>query len=242
MTETVRQAPSAAVVPKIVWGQWVDPAGLPELFKGELAPAKHERYTVPEPGIDNMHLRSTDTFFVPSLGKSFTVDFAGYFQVTRGVPSTYEWNDVAMAVNYTDIKMFGTDPELGPITVALNQDIVSGGEIYQIREPNIVASVKCQIGVGALFTLHSLGITAFNKRPVLLRNPDMKGIPTVGEGGEAAVNDLPLYNVDDPNGTPVAYLTGLHYTVLNYMTREEALRYRAASSEAEFAALAGAAS
>jgi len=40
----------------------------------------------------------------------------------------------------------------------------------------------------------------------------------------------------------VAYLTGLHYTVLNYMTREEALRYRAASSEAEFTALKGAAS
>lgn len=217
-----------------VWGERVDPSGLPELFKGEGAPERHVRYKVPEPAIDNMHLRAVDTFFLPGRGL-FTVPLAGYFQVTRGEPSSYDWDEVDMVVNYTDLKLFGNDDDLGSVTVDLNPNVLSGGEIYHTE----ATVTKCRIAVGAQFHLHDVGVTVFNKEPILLKNPEMKGIPTVGEGGPAAVHDLPLYNVDDPDGRPLAYLTDLQYTVLNYMNRDEALRYRQSSSEREFRQLEG---
>ena len=62
-------------------------------------------------------------------------------------------------------------------------------------------------------------------------------IPTIGEGGNADVRALPLYNWDAPNEEFVGYMQELQYKVGAYMTREEALMYRASQNPGDFARL-----
>lgn len=213
------------------WAQFVDPTDLEELFADENAPKRHQAGRLPPAGIDNMNLKTVDTFLVPAKGReTYKVDFKGYFQVTRGTPSSQNWKDHRMIFNYTAFKLFGSDSQLGPITVELNPDFVSGGETFN----GIDGVAKCRAATAVLFHLHDLKMTVFNKEPIMLKNADMKGIPTIGEGADIDTYHLPLYSVDDPDGDPKAYLENIQYTVLNYMTRKETMAYREADSERSF--------
>lgn len=213
------------------WAQFVDPTGLEEFFAEENAPKRHVTGRLPPAGVDNMNFKTVDTFSIPGKGKEeYKVDFKGYFQVTRGNPSSDNWNDHRMIFNYTAFKLFGSDSQLGSITVDLNPDFISGGETFN----DIKGVAKCRAATSVRFHVHDWKMTVFNKEPILIRNADMKGIPTIGEGAIIDTYHLPLYSVDDPEGDPKVYLETLQYTVLNYMTREETMAYRAADSEASF--------
>ncbi len=222
---------------KLLWGKYVDPEGLPELFLGDGAPAKHVRKQHPPAGIDNLNLKTVDTFFIPKMGR-FTVDFSGYFQVTRGNPSTNEWGTATVYVNFTDLRLFGQDPKLGAITVDLNPNVISAGNTFPASEGlpgGSVANAACSINVAARFTLHDLNMTLFNKTPIILKNDDVQGIPTIGEGGKADVRALPLYKWGAPDEDFVGYVQELEYKVGAYMGRDEALMYKASRNPRDMA-------
>ena len=181
-----------------------------------------------------MRLKTVDVFRIPGMGE-FTVPFNGYFEVTRSEPSTPEWKTATVYVNFTDLKLFGEHPDLGGIMVDLNPDIISGGNTFPGRESAIsLGDVACRINVAARFHIEKLGITIFNKTPIQLKNDNVQGIPTIGEGGQAYVGSLPVYRVDDPNGELFGYIEELEYTVLNYATRDEAMRHKQATSFSHF--------
>lgn len=217
---------------KAAWGRVVDRKNLKELYAGDGAPARHTRGVHPPAGIDHMRLQSVDVFRIPGMG-TFEVPFEGYFQVVRSEPSTDNWHTATVYVNFTELKLFGSHEQLGDIMVDLNPDVVSAGNTFPASEA-ADANVACRINVAARFHIDRLGTALFNKTPIQLANDDVKGIPTIGEGGKANVFSLPMYRYDDPNGELFGYLEELQYTVLNYAPREEVGLYRAATSFSHF--------
>lgn len=221
---------------KILWGLRVDPTGLPEIFSGENAPKEHILRQHPPAGIDNLHLTTTDYFFIRNLGQ-FSIDFRGYFQVTRSEPSTNNWATATVHVNFTDLKLFGNHEKFGPVTVDLNPGIISAGNTYPASQGLLNGSVTtaaCKINVAARFHLHDLNMTLFNKIPIRLTNDNVQGIPTIGEGGKAELSALPLYDWNAPETDHLGYVQELHYMVGGYMKRADALMYRAAKTPKDF--------
>lgn len=204
----------------IEWGPRVDLTKLQDNY----APQKVEPFTVPPGGIDNLALHSTDVFTIPGHGE-FTVDFAGYFRVARSNPTTRDWATSEVRVNIVDLKLLGKHEAIGEITVSLNPDIVSSGQIFPTtgaQEPK-----ACRIATGAVFDLGQLGVSVFNKEPILLMNEHVTRIPPVDDpSGHALLFKLPLYNRRDPQGEPVAYLTSLRYGADNYITESEAKSFQ----------------
>lgn len=215
MSEKTDTVESAAL-----WGPRVDHKNLRDLY----APTKIKRFSATPGGIDNLALSSKDTFHIPGKGE-FEVDFRGYFRVARSNPTSKDWAKAEWFVNMIDLQLSGESEALGPINVTLNADRVSPGQVFAAGD--VDAAAKCRIATAATFEMSQLGITAFNKEPILLMNDAIESVPPVEDpNGEAHIYRLPLFSVDDPNGQPIAYLTSLRYTVGNYITREEARAFR----------------
>ena len=205
---------------KELWGPRVRTARLKDLY----APREVEPFTVPRGGIDNLGLHSTDIFTIPDRGE-FTVDFKGYFRVAREDPSTDDWAAAHIRVNIIDLKLKGKDENLGEITVTLNRDIVSTGEIFPASGP--AGPKACRIATPAVFDVPALGISVFNKEPILLMNRTVVAIPPVNDpNGHALLFNLPLFDREDTNGEPRAYLTSLRYGADHYLTEKEAEAFR----------------
>jgi hypothetical protein len=200
---------------RIEWGPRVAQEELPQLY----APQEVQPYTVPPGGIDNLGLHSTDIFTIPGRGE-FTVDFSGYFRVARANPTTDDWATSEVRVNIVDLKLFGNHEDIGQITVRLNPDIVSSGQIFPTLGPG--EPKACRIATATVFEMDQLGVNVFNKEPILLMNDHVTRIPPVDDpSGRALLFLLPLYDHADPNGEPVAYLTSLRYGADNYLTQDE---------------------
>lgn len=211
--------------PVVEWGPRVALRGLKDNF----APQDVKDFTVPPGGIDNLGLHSTDVFDIPGYGQ-FEVDFNGYFRVARSNPSSTEWGTPMIRVNIVDLRLFGRNDKLGDIGVSLNPDILASGQIFPYsRKPGAKAAtatepevVACRIAVGAVFNVSGIGTSVFNKEPILLMNESLSRIPPVNDpSGHALLFRLPLFDVKNPNGEPVAFLTSLRYGADHYLTREE---------------------
>lgn len=64
----------------------------------------------------------------------------------------------------------------------------------------------CQMYGYMQFDLQDVGITVFNKEPILLEH-NITHIPPVGQGGGTKERaNIALYRKDDPDGDPVAIL------------------------------------
>jgi hypothetical protein len=204
---------------KIAYGPRVDLEGLPNLF----APQTVEPFTPPVSGIDNLGIVSTDTFFVPGKGE-FRVEFKGYVRVARSKPTTDRWVDSEVYTNLIEMRMYGESPELGPIIVTLNPDILSTG---QLRTPQANLDCAqpekaCRMAVGAMFEMPKLGLTLTNKEPIELTIDNVKAIPPAGNPGDGRIyHILPLYNREDLDGLPAAYLTSLKFAMGTYITEAE---------------------
>lgn len=209
------------------WGFRIDTAGLEDLYH----PQEVTPFTATAGGIDNLALSSTDTFFIPGRGE-FRVNFDGYFQVARAHPTTDDWTTAQVFVNLTDMKLTGNHPDLGQMKVSLNPDVVSAGQTFgpALTDGPISGSAPaaCRISAGAVFESSDLGVALFNKEPILLMNDAINSIPPVEDpNGHAHIYKLPLYDRNAPDGQPIAYLTGLQYTVGNYITEATAQAFRA---------------
>lgn len=217
--------------PVVEWGPRVDLKSL----KHNYAPQEVRDFTVPPGGIDNLGLHSTDQFDIPGQG-SFEVDFSGYFQVARAHPRSFTWGTSMIRVNILDLRLFGQHQQLGEIGVTLNPDILASGQIFPIMGPQPQTKttstgaepVACRIAVAAVFTVPSVKIAMFNKEPILLMNEHLTRIPPVDDSnGHALLFRLPLFNVQDPHGEPLAYLTSLRYGADHYLSPQEVSAIRA---------------
>jgi hypothetical protein len=205
--------------PKMAYGPRVDLGGLENLY----APQTVEPFTPPAPGIDNLGIVSTDTFLVPGHGE-FRVEFKGFVRVARSKPSTERWVDSEVYTNLIEMCMRGSSPELGPITVRLNPDILSTGQLRTPHEDLNCAQPEkaCRMAVAAVFELPKLGLTLFNKEPIELTIDNVRAIPPAGNPGNGQIyHVLPLFNRADPDGEPAAYLTKLKFAMGTYITEAE---------------------
>jgi len=204
--------------PRMAWGPRVDLNGLPELYEGtNVAP-----YTPPQAGIDNLGITSTDTFQVPGRGE-VRVDFTGFVRVARSRPSAAGWNESVVYTNLIEMYMRGTTAEMGPIVVTLNPDYLSTGCLWTPPEDMACdnPAKACRMAVNALFELPQLGLTLFNKEPILLTINDVRAIPPAGNPGMGRIYEkLPLYDRKNPEGEPVADITALKFAMGVYLTEE----------------------
>jgi len=204
--------------PSIVYGPRVS-RDVPNLYQGtSVVP-----WTPPEPGIDNLGISSVDTFAVPNIGE-FTVEFNGWVRVVRSEPTAQEWADAEVYTNLIEMKMVGESEELGTITVVLNPECLSTGQIRTPFDPYAgegPSAKACRMAVGALFDVPKLGMKLYNKEPIILTIDDVRQIPPAGAPGKGQIyRMLPLFDVLHPEREPVAYLTSLRFTMGGYLPKE----------------------
>jgi len=205
---------------RVAWGPRVDLRELPDLY----APQSVEPFAPPPAGIDNLGIRSIDTFMVPGMGE-FTVEFRGVVRVARGRPTADDWTNALVYTNLIGMYMHGESSAVGPINVTLNPQCLSTG---QLKTPFQSMSSEqpeksCRMAVGALFHLPALGKTLFNKEPILLTIDHVRAIPPAGNPGVGRIYELlPLFDRDDPEGPAVAYITALDFVMGTYLSETEA--------------------
>jgi len=146
--------------PSVVYGRPVPTKDVPNLYAG----TKVVPWTPPEPGIDNLGINSIDTFAVPGVGE-YTVAFEGYVRVVRSKPTSEEWATAEVYTNLIEMKMVGECEELGRITVTLNPDCLSTGQIRTPFDPYAgegPSAKACRMAVGAIFDMPKLGFQLMN--------------------------------------------------------------------------------
>jgi hypothetical protein len=192
---------------------------LPDVFAPQTVP----QFTPPQPGIDNLGIRSTDVFFIPGKGE-FKVDFQGYVRVARSKPTSEDWVNSVVITNLIEMRMVGYSEEIGQITVTLNPDCLSTGQLKTPFDSLCESQPEksCRMAVGAIFNAPDLGVTLFNKEPILLTIDNVRAIPPAGNPGNGQIYELlPLYSTADPDGLPAAYITGLKFVMGTYMSEAE---------------------
>ncbi|MEU6266461.1 DUF6073 family protein [Saccharopolyspora shandongensis] len=206
--------------PSVVYGRPVTTDGVPNRYSGtEVQP-----WTTPEPGIDNLGISSIDTFAVPGVGE-YTVPFDGYVRVVRSEPTATEWADAEVYTNLIEMRMTGESEELGRITVTLNPECLSAGQIRTPFDPYAgegPAAKACRMAVGAIFDMPKLGLQLINKEPIILTIDDVRQIPPAGSPGKGQIyRMLPLHDIRRPDAEPVAYVTSLRFTMGGYLPEEQ---------------------
>jgi hypothetical protein len=206
--------------PTIRFGRPVTTDGVPNIYAG----AQVLKWTPPEPGIDNLGINSIDTFAVPGVGE-YTVAFDGWVRVVRSPSTSGEWANAEVYTNLIEMKMVGECEELGKITVTLNPDCLSAGQIRTPFDPYAgegPAAKACRMAVGAIFDMPKLGMKLMNREPIILTIDDVRSIPPAGAPGKGQIyRMMPLLNVDDPDGEPVAYLTSLRFNMGGYLNKDQ---------------------
>jgi hypothetical protein len=206
--------------PTIRFGRPVTTAGVPDRYVG--TPVVPWRPT--EPGIDNLGITSIDTFAIPGVGE-YTVEFTGWVRVVRSQPTSSEWAAAEVYTNLIGMKMAGESDELGRITVTLNPECLSAGQIRAPFDPYAgegPAAKACRMAVGAIFDMPKLNMTLMNREPIILTIDDVRSIPPAGAPGKGQIyRMMPLVDVNDPDGEPIAYLTSLRFAMGGYLAPDE---------------------
>ena len=206
--------------PTIRFGRPVTTKGVPDRYAG--TPVVPWRPT--EPGIDNLGITSTDTFAIPGVGE-YTVEFTGWVRVVRSQPTSSEWAAAEVYTNLIEMKMTGESDELGRITVTLNPECLSAGQIRTPFDPYAgegPSAKACRMAVGAMFDMPKLNMTLMNREPIILTIDDVRSIPPAGAPGKGQIyRMMPLVDVKDPDGEPVAYLTSLRFAMGGYLAPDE---------------------
>ena len=206
--------------PSVVYGPRVSVENVPNLYEGTSVTS----WTPPEPGIDNLGISSVDTFAVPGVGE-YTVEFSGYVRVVRSEPTDSEWAGAEVYTNLIEMKMVGECDELGTITVTLNSDCLSAGQIRTPFDPYAgegPSAKACRMAVGAIFDVPKLGMKLYNKEPVILTIDDVRSIPPAGAPGKGQIyRMMPLFDVARPEDEPVAYLTSLQFKMGGYLPENQ---------------------
>jgi hypothetical protein len=206
--------------PTIRFGRPVTTDGVPNRYAGTpVVP-----WTPPVPGIDNLGISSVDTFAIPGVGE-YTVEFKGWVRVVRSEPTSDEWAACEVYTNLIEMKMVGSCSELGTITVSLNPECMSAGQIRTPFDPYAgegPSAKACRMAVGAIFDMPKLNMQLMNREPIILTIDDVRSIPPAGAPGKGQIyRMMPLVDVNDPDGEPVAYLTSLRFAMGGYLEPDQ---------------------
>lgn len=166
-------------------------------------------FTMPEGGTDRLNFITWDTIAVEGVGEE-TIEFHGSYTIERETPTSADWKEASVNIHMRELNVDGVSQKFGRIHASTNETIGkdSGGQVRAgTTYPDVIDSPKlCQMYAYAKFALLDLGMTVFNKEPILLEH-NITHIPPIGQGGgtrpETAIQ---LYRVDDPDGEPVAVL------------------------------------
>lgn len=211
---------TATTEPSIFYGRPVPVDGVPDRYSGTPV----NQWIPPAAGIDNLGISSVDTFAIPGVGE-YTVAFDGYVRVVRSPATAEDWASAEVYTNLIEMHMQGSCEELGTITVTLNPDCLSAGQIRTPFDPYAgegPAAKACRMAVGTIFDIPKLGIKLLNREPVILTIDDVRSIPPAGAPGKGQIyRMLPLYDTRTPDGEPVAYLTSLRFAMGGYLSPEQ---------------------
>jgi len=166
-------------------------------------------FTMPEGGTDRLNFITWDTIEVKNIGEE-TVEFHGHYAIERSTPTSADWSEASIDIRMRELSVDGVSKNFGRIHASVNDTIgfPSGGQVRTgTTYPDVIDSPKlCQMYGYMKFDLQDLGMTVFNKEPILLEH-NITHVPPIGQGGgtrpDAAYN---LYRADDPDGEPVAVL------------------------------------
>jgi hypothetical protein len=168
-------------------------------------------FQVPAPGQDYLQFTVWDTIEIPGVGTD-TVELNGTYRIARLEPTTRDWRTAAMNIQLLDMDVHGASNVLGPVSVALNGDNV--GRVSPTTSDRTPKA--CVVEGKVKITLNKLGVTVFNKQAVPLSHY-ITHIPPIGQGGSSPDVRIPLYNVADPDGAPVAYLLRVRTQIGGYI-------------------------
>lgn len=165
--------------------------------------------TMPQGGTDRLNFITWDTIEVLGEGED-TIEFQGYYRIERADPTSADWHEASVDIFMRELSVTGYSEKFGRIHASVNYDIgkASGGQVRAgtIYDSPLDSPKLCQMYGYMKFELSDLGVTVFNKEPILLEHK-ITHIPPVGQGGgtrdRVAVN---LYLDADPDGPPIAIL------------------------------------
>lgn len=165
-------------------------------------------FTMPKGGTDRLNFITWDTIEVVGRGEE-VIEFHGHYAIERADPTSADWHDAAVDITMRELSVDGVSAFVGPIHARVNPDLgkISGGQVRPGTTYTAPDSPKlCQMYGYMEFEIVNLGMTVFNKEPILLEH-NITHIPPIGQGGGTKERvDIPLYRKDDPDGAPVAYL------------------------------------
>ncbi|GCE07690.1 DUF6073 family protein [Dictyobacter aurantiacus] len=165
-------------------------------------------FTMPEGGMDQLNFITWDTIELIGQGEE-VVEFHGYYMIDRANPTSADWAEASVDIRMHELNVDGVSKSFGRIHASVNPDLgkISGGQVRPGTTYTAPDSPKlCQMYGYMQFDLQDVGITVFNKEPIVLEH-NITHIPPVGQGGGTKERvDIPLYRKDDPDGDPVAIL------------------------------------
>lgn len=164
-------------------------------------------FRMPAGGLDRLNFATWDTIAVPGHGED-TVEFRGYYVIERENPTSADWREASVDIYMRELNVSGVSEKFGRIRASTNPDFAeSGGQVRAGTAFAFGDSPKLCAMLGYMqFELADVGMTVFNKEPILLEHK-ITHIPPVGQGGGTREGvEYALYSKDDPDGPPVAIL------------------------------------
>jgi len=166
-------------------------------------------FTMPEGGLDRLNFITWDTIEVKGFGEE-TIEFHGHYAIERANPTSADWAEASIDITMRELSVDGVSKNFGRIHASVNDALSqpSGGQVRSgTTYPDVVDSPKlCQMYGYMKFDLTDLGMTVFNKEPILLEH-HITHVPPIGQGGGTRQgSEVNLYRLDDPDGEPVAVL------------------------------------
>jgi len=166
-------------------------------------------FTMPQGGLDRLSFVTWDTIEVLGQGED-TLELRGYYVIERADPTSADWREASVDIFMRELSVTGVSQKFGRIHASVNEEIgkQSGGQVRAgTTYGGLVDSPKlCQMSGYMKFELSDVGVTVFNKEPILLEH-NITHIPPIGQGGGTRGRvEVKLYRVDDPDGPPVAIL------------------------------------
>ena len=142
-------------------------------------------FTMPEGGTDELTFLTWDTIEVPGLGED-TIELTGHYRIEREDPTSANWVEGSVRIHMRELDLSGTSEKFGRLHASVNGDIgkESQGEVKAgTTYPGVADSPKMCVMEGYMkFELPDLGITVFNKEPIVLQHT-ITHIPPIGQGG-----------------------------------------------------------
>jgi hypothetical protein len=165
-------------------------------------------FTMPKGGTDRLNFLTWDTIEVIGRGEE-VIEFHGHYAIERADPSSADWHDASIDITMRELSVDGVSPTVGRIHASVNPDLgkASGGQVRSGTTYAAPDSPKlCQMYGYMQFDLTDMGMTVFNKEPIVLEH-NITHVPPIGQGGGTKERvEVLLYRKDDPDGPAVAIL------------------------------------